>query len=95
MSSRSLPATVKLQLYTVKINIIYDLTTEWLLQLQGARWVTSFVYVFCRNNKVLRVSMCVASYKLRKLNHFGLELHTLASDQLITRYSLTKLLLFR
>ena len=50
------------------------------------------VYIYCRNNKVLRLRVSLCCYIATKENSttlLFLELHTLVSDQLITSCSLT------
>ena len=56
--------------------------------------IHSYSYVYCRNNKVLGVSLA-ASYKGNSTTLLFLQLHTLGSDQLIIRCSQTKIHPFR
>ena len=65
-----------------------DLTTEWLLQLQGADG-SRHSYMYIAGITRYLEFLCVASYKGNSTTLLFLELHTLASDQLITRCSLT------
>ena len=60
-----------------------NLTTEWLLQLQGASGSPHSCMYIAGITRYLQFPLLLATTE-SKINHLFLQLHTSASDQLIT-----------